>query len=293
MFFLRGLLIVWMTFPYLWAAESVPYELKDVGIEDKRGVQISLDLEFINEEGKTVSLRSLFSDSKPVILTLVYYTCPNLCNLLLNGLVDVLKKFSWNIGDEFKIVSISIDPKETPRIAQAKKKNYLEEYCHSKEVIASETKQAHRGSDGIATGSCRTLAMTKVSENWHFLTGREENIKKIAEELGFSYKYDPDQKQFAHGAALFILTQEGVLSRTLYGIQFKEKDLRLSLLEASQGKIGNFVDRLLLFCYHYDPKGRRYSLYAVNFMKVGALITVLGIVLLMFMLSRVRRKKLT
>lgn len=235
-----------------YAAEPIPVELKGVGIEEHLGQTISLDLPFTNEEGKTLPLRSYFDGKRPVVLMLIYYTCPNLCHFLLNGFMDSLKKMPW-AQDKFDIVSVSINPRETPEVSLKRKQKL------------------------------------KLSDQWHFLTGKEKNIQTLAKEVGFHYRYDPDQKEYAHSAALFILTPEGKISRYLYGIQFKPLDLKLALLEASEGKIGSVMDRLLMFCYHYDPKGKKYALFASRLMSSAGILTVILISFLLIFLSK-RRK---
>ncbi|MBI3017751.1 MAG: SCO family protein [Deltaproteobacteria bacterium] len=232
----------------LHAAESIPVELKDVGIEEHLGQSISLDLSFTNEEGQLIPLRNYFDGKRPVILTLGYYTCPNICHYLLDGFSQSVQKLSWSVGNQFEVVSVSIHPGETPQVALAKKQKM------------------------------------KAPDSWHFLVAKEDQVQKLAQEVGFHYKYDTDQKEYAHSAAIFILTPDGKISRYLYGIQFRSLDLRLSLLEASQGKIGNVVDKLLLFCYHYDPKGRKYSILATKLMAGAGGLTVLGICLLLIYL---------
>jgi protein SCO1 len=246
-----------LTIPIVFAAESVPVELQAVGIDEHLGSGISLTRKFMDEQGRPVKLQNYFDGTRPVILTLVYFTCPNLCNFLLNAFTDSLKKMSWNVGDQFQVVTISIDPRETPDLAAKKKGAYIQEY----------------GRPSAPAG-------------WHFLTGSETEIKGLAQEVGFKYTYDKDQKEFAHAAALFVLTPEGKLSRYLYGIEFNPRDLRLALLEAGQGKIGSLVDRFLMFCYHYDPKGRKYALMAINLMKLGGAVAVAGLAVLLFTLSR-------
>ncbi len=232
----------------LHAAEPVPVELKGVGIEEHLGQSISLDTSFTDETGQSVSLRNYFDGKRPVILTLGYYTCPNICHYLLDGCWGSLQKLSWSVGNQFEVVSVSIHPGETPEQALNKKKQM------------------------------------KAPENWHFLVGKEDQSQKLAHEVGFQYRYDSDQKEYAHPSAIFVLTPDGKISRYLYGIQFRSLDLRLALLEASQGKIGNVVDKLLLFCYHYDPKGRKYSILATKLMSGAGAITVLGVILLLIYL---------
>jgi protein SCO1 len=245
-------------------ASAVPAELKDIGITEKLGESVSInELTFKDEAGNPVQLSKYFASKKPVVLALVYYECTTLCNFLLNGLNASLKPFAWTPGQEFDIVTVSIHPKDTPAIASKKKAAYVKDY----------------GRPEAAAG-------------WHFLTGEESPIKRLASEVGFGYRYDENEKQYAHGAAIFILTPEGKISRYLYGIQFSERDLRLALLEASQGTIGTVVDRLLLFCYRYDPHSRKYSVYLTNVMQAGAAGTTVffGGYLAVFW-SRQRKKK--
>lgn len=224
-----------------WAQE-VPKELQEVGIEEKLGVQVDIaQLHFQDETGREVPLATYFQSGRPVLLTLVYYECANLCNFLLNGLTDTLKKFPWTPGHEFEIVTVSINPKEKPPLGASKKASYVESY----------------GRLGAAQG-------------WHFLTGQEPDILKLADQVGFKYRYDPRDQQYAHSAAIFILTPEGKVSRYLYGIEYALKDLKMSLLEASSGKIGTVIDRFLLFCYRYDEKTRKYSLYLTKVMQAGS-----------------------
>jgi protein SCO1/2 len=259
-FLLFFVILGWIPTPAK-AAEPLPYELEGVGVEEHLGRQIPLNLEFKDETGQVVSLKKYF-DGKPVLLTLVYYECPNLCNFLLNGLVESLKQMPWTVGDQFNIISLSIDPNEGPELAEKKKKAYLNSY----------------GRPQAASG-------------WHFLTGSEAPIKELADTVGFKYKYDADQKQFAHTAVVFVITPDGKLSRYLPGIQFFPRDVKLSLLEATEGKIGNVVDRFLMFCYHYDPKGKKYALMATNLMKLGGGITVAGLALLLIVLGRGKKSK--
>lgn len=241
------------------AAEKRPPELENVGIVEKRGEQIDLDLKFRNEKGETVALRSLFDGKRPVMLFLAYYGCPNLCGLFLNGATDALKQFDWTAGNEFQIATVSIDPTEDAELAAAKKASHIEE-----------------------------LGRPKAAEGWHFwvndvskpapVKGQIDetlNVRKLATQVGFGYNYDQKQEQYAHSAAIVVLTPEGKISRYLYGIDFRPKDLRLALLEAGRGKIGTVMDQLLMFCYNYDPTTRKYSLYATNLMRAGSGLTVL------------------
>ena len=245
---------------FVWAAEKTPPELEGVGITEQLGAYINLDTSFVDQNGKNISLKNYFKGDVPVVLALVYYSCPSLCNLLLNGLKDTLSRLDWKVGEKFRIVTVSFDPEETYELAAKKRETYLQ--------------------------SLNLPANT----DWHFLTGQEENIKRLTETIGFSYKYDKSQMQYAHSAAIYVLTPEGKISRYLFGIMFEPRDLKLSLLEASEGKVGNFVDRMIMFCYHYDPQGRKYSLYSIRLMRVAGYVTVLSLAVFLFFLSRRKRE---
>ncbi len=229
-----------------FAEEPIPVELRGLGVEEHLGQRIDSNLTFKDEAGQTVPLSKYFDGKTPVILSLIYYQCPSLCNLILNAQVDALKKMDWSIGEQFRMVSVSIDPKETPAIASAKKEAYLEEYGR------------------------------KGSENgWHFLTGTKENIDALASQVGFKFKWVEETKQFAHGSAFFILTGDGKISRYMYGLTYEPKVLRLGLLEAGEGKIGSFMDRLILFCYHYDSSQKKYVVLANRIMTFGTMSTLI------------------
>jgi protein SCO1/2 len=226
------------------AADPVrPLELEGVGIDEKLNQPVDLNLTFIAENGYPVRLGDYFHKGKPVILNLVYYSCPMLCNLVLNGQTTSLKAIPWTPGNEFDIVTVSIDPTEHFGLAQGKKAVYLSMY------------------DRPAPG-------------WHFLVDKDQNVKKLADQVGFRYKFDPRQSQYAHAAAIMVLTPEGKISRYLYGIKFGARDLRLALTEASEGKFG-ITDRLLLLCFHYDAQARSYVLFAQNVMRGGGALVVL------------------
>ncbi len=230
-----------------FADEKLPTQLEDIGIDDHTGSHIDLNLNFKDESGQNVKLQNYFHNGKPVLFFLVYYECPNLCNMVLNEAVDSLKEIKWS-GDEtskYEIVAVSIDPKETPALAQTKKQSYLKVFG--------------RAGDG---------------SNWHFLTGNQAAITPLANEVGFKYKWDEEQKQFAHASAMFVLTPEGKLSRYFYGLDFPSSDLKFAMLEASQGKIGTLVDKIVLFCYHYDTSTKKYVLMAGRLMTGGGIVTV-------------------
>lgn len=233
-----------------------PELLKEVGIDQKLNDTVPLDLTFRDETGQTVKLAQFFG-AKPVILSLVYYNCPMLCTQVLNGLERSLKDVPMDIGKQFNVVTVSIDPTERPVLASAKRALYAGLY----------------GRPGAVDG-------------WHFLTGDEAQIKQLANAVGFRYAYDPQSKQFAHASAIMMLTARGKISRYLYGIQYSSRDLRLGLVDASEGKIGTPVDQILLFCYHYDPATGKYSLLISRIIKAAGIFTVLVIGIGIFLLAR-------
>lgn len=216
----------------------------DIGIDQKLNEQVPLDLEFVDEEGRKVALGEYFGE-KPVALALVYYECPMLCTQVLNGLLGSFRALSFGIGEEFEVVTVSIDPGESPELAAAKKKEYVGRYGR------------HGGSDG-----------------WHFLTGSQDQITKLAESVGFRYVYDAETDLYIHGSGIMVLTPTGKLARYVYGIEYSVKDLRLSLVEAADNKIGSAVDQLLLTCYQYDPTTGKYGLVIMNSLRLGGFATV-------------------
>jgi protein SCO1 len=233
-----------------------PSLLKEVGIDQKLNQSIPLDLEFRDEHGRPVRLAEYFGQ-KPVILSMVYYNCPMLCTQVLNGLESSLKLIPMDIGKQFNVVTVSIDPTERPVLAEAKQALYTGLY-----------------------------GRPNAAQGWHFLTGDEQQIRQLANALGFRYAYDPDSKQFAHASAIMLLTPEGKISRYFYGIQFASRDLRLGLVEASEGKIGTPVDQVLLFCYHYDPSTGKYGLLISRLIQTAGAVTVLAIATLILVLYR-------
>ena len=248
-----------------WAqlAEQPPEILEEVGITEHLDAKLPMDLEFRDEDGDWVKLGSFFDGDRPVILTLNYYKCPMLCGLQLNGVVDGLEGLEWSPGEEFEIVTVSINPLETPELARAKKQNYL-----------------------------KRLDRPSAASGWHFLTGRELEIGRLAETVGFGFTYDPDSQEYAHAAAIFVCTPDGRLARYLYGIEYPPQRLKFALLEAAEGTIGSTLDQLILYCYHYDPTNRRYTPVAMNIMRLGggATALILGISLGGFWLRERRRK---
>lgn len=224
-------------------AEPLPKELEGVGIEERPGAQVPLDALFLNEEGKEVRLGELLQD-KPAILTLVYYRCPMLCGLVLQGVLDGLKGLPATVGDGFNVITVSIDPLETPTLAKLKKQTYLREY----------------GRAGAAAG-------------WHFLTGREEQIRRVANSVGFFYKWNEERQEYAHAAGIFVLTPEGKVARTLYGVLFETRTLKLALSEAREGK-SSWGEKVILYCFHYDANEGRYVVAATRIMRAGGAVTL-------------------
>jgi protein SCO1 len=229
------------------ASSGLPKALREVGIDQNLNQQLPLDLVFRNENGEAVKLGDYFG-KKPVLLSLVYYQCPMLCTQVLNGMVSAFKVLSFKAGDEFDVVTVSFDPRETPALATAKKKTYV-----------GYLPEAKRG---------------PAQNGWHFLTGDSESIKRLTEAVGFHYHFDEATNQFAHASAIMIATPEGKLGRYFYGIEYSPKDLRLGLVEASQNKIGSPVDQLLLYCYHYDPATGKYGAVVMNMVRLGGIATL-------------------
>jgi protein SCO1/2 len=233
---------------------------QSVGIDQRLSAQVPLDLRFRDEQGRDVSLGAFFG-ARPVILALVYYECPMLCNQVLNGLTQTLKVMSLEAGRDFDVVAVSFDPREEPKLAKNKKLAYVSKY----------------GRDGAADG-------------WHFLTGSEQSIASLAGAVGFRYRWDEISEQWAHGAGIVLLTPGGVVSRYFYGIEYGVRDVRLGLVEASQNRIGNLADQVMLLCFKYDPLAGKYGVVAVNAIRVAGILTVgaLGTFILI-MLRRERR----
>lgn len=221
-------------------------ELERVGITEHLDAQLPLDAEFVDESGRKVQLQKYFTGTKPVILTLNYYSCPMLCNLQLNGLLDSLKELKYTPGKEFELVTVSFDPRETHTLARLKKQNYIADYGRS-----------------------------EAAAGWHFLTGRKPEIERLTQTVGFGYEFDETSQEYAHAAALILCTPDGRVSRYLYGVMYDTETLRLSLVEAGRGLIGSPLDQILLFCYHYDAARGRYAPAAMNLMRAGALLTVI------------------
>ncbi|HVH88889.1 MAG TPA: SCO family protein [Terriglobales bacterium] len=225
-----------------------PPILQQVGIDQHLSQQLPLDLHFRDEAGKTVRLGDYFG-KRPVILAFVYYRCPMLCGEVLNGLTSAISVVSFDLGKDYDIVTVSIDPRETPDTAAKMKEVYLRRY--------------NRHSDDAA------------QQGWHFLTGTEDQIQKLAATVGFRYVYDPRIDQYAHASGVEVVTPDGRLSQYYYGIEYSPKDLRLGLIEASKNHIGNIVDSFILYCYHYDPATGHYGAIVMRILRLAAIATVL------------------
>jgi len=242
-------------------ASVTPPQLRGVGIDQRLNNQVPLDLKFRDETGQTVTLGSYFG-KKPVILSLVYYSCPMLCTMAENGLLNALRDVKFNIGEQLQVVTVSIDPSETPEMAMGKKAVYVGLY----------------GRLGAKQG-------------WHFLVGDEPAIRALAQAVGFHYNYIPETKQFAHATGIIVLTPQGKVSRYFYGILYPSRDIRLALVEASNEKIGNPVDAVLLYCCEYDPVAGKYNMVVSHVLKIAGVITLISMGTLIIALARGGRRK--
>jgi protein SCO1/2 len=237
-------------------ANTRPPRLENVGIEQHLDAQVPPDLTFRDDTGKTVKLGDYFG-RKPLILNLVYYNCTMLCGEALAGLSSAMRLVKFDVGNEFDVITISFDPRETPEMAAAKKKDYVGRYGRA-----------------------------NASAGWHFLTGQPDSINALTKVGGFQYQYDPKSNQYAHATAIMVLTPQGRISRYFYGVDFPPKDLRMGLVEASQGKIGNAVDAVLLYCYHYNPETGKYGAMVANILRLAAAATILIMGIFLFILWR-------
>lgn len=227
------------------SADVTPPALKGIGVTERLGEDIPLDVELLDEQGRQVTLGQLMTGEQPVILTLVYYDCPMLCNLVLNGLVTGLKDANLTLGKDYRMVTVSIDPKDTPHASLQRRRKHLQ-----------------------------SLSLPE-SEPWHFLTGSESEVRRLADAVGFRYNYDADTKQYAHPAVLNLISPKGKITRYLYGATFPAKDLRMAILEAGEGKVGSTLEKIILSCFKYDPASQRYGFYIFGFLRLGA-VAILG-----------------
>jgi len=233
---------------HLPEAPLPPPPVKDVGFDQKLGDSIPLDLVFKDEAGKNVRLSQYFG-KRPVVLSLVYFNCPMLCGMTTDGLVRSVRALRFEPGTDYEILSVSFDPRETPEMASEKKRTVMAQY-------------------GRKSGP----------GGWHFLTGDAASVAALTKAVGFRYVWDAEQKQFAHATGVTLLTPQGRIAKYFFGIEYPTKDLRLALIEASEEKIGNVVDQLLLLCYHYDPKAGRYTVAVRNLVRGGAVLTLVALV---------------
>ncbi|MBZ5581987.1 MAG: SCO family protein [Acidobacteriia bacterium] len=243
---------------------ALPGALQGVGIDQKLDTQVPLDVAFRDEFGRTVPLSTYFHSGRPVLLAPVYYRCPMLCTQILNGVASALKAVSLTPGRDFEVVAFSFDPKDTPELAASKKQMYVRRY-----------------------------GRPETANGWHFLTGDPTQIKALMDAVGFHYKYDPSTDQYAHASGVMIITPDGHLSKYFYGVEYAPRDLRLGLVEASANRIGNPVDQVLLFCYHYDPATGKYGAIAMNMVRLGggAFVLICGAFLFIVFRRDWRRDK--
>jgi protein SCO1/2 len=236
-------------------AHQVPGILKEVSFRQQLNEQLPLDAAFKDEAGRDVRLGDYFKTGKPVVLAFVYYQCTMLCTQVMNGISSALKVLTFTPGQDFDVVLVSFDPRDTPQAATEKKAAHLKYW--SKESTAG---------------------------GWHFLNGTEGEIRRATQAAGFSYQWDERNQQFAHVSGVLVVTPDGRLSRYFYGIEYSPKELRLALVESGKGAIGSKIDELLLYCFHYDPESGRYGVVVMNLIRLGGVITVAlvaGFILLM------------
>jgi protein SCO1/2 len=234
-----------------------PAPLQGVEIEERLNAQVPLDAVFLDQDGRQVRLGDALGKGKPVVLALVYYECPMLCGLVLGGMARGMKETGLELGKDYTALSISFDPREKPAQAFVRQKHYLQSFDKA------DQKQV-----------------------WPFWVGQEKDIRSVTDAVGFRYKFDEETKQYAHGAAILVLTPEGRVSRYLYGVEFSGRDLRLAMVEAADGKVGTSFDRFLLTCYRYDPVARRYVPYAMGAVRAGALLVLFGLASTLFVFWR-------
>ena len=240
-------------------SNGLPAVLQKVGIEQKLNEQLPLEAVFKDENGKEVKLGEYFGKGRPVILALVYYECPMLCNEVLNGLTGSLKSLTFDTGKDFDVVAISFDASENdkPELTKNKKESYMKRY----------------GRPGTENG-------------WHFLTGTQGEIDKVTKAVGFNYQWDEQSKQFAHAGGIMFATPEGKLSRYLYGIDYAPKDIKFAVMESAENKIGSSAEQLMLYCYHYDPATGKYGLSIMKIMRLGGVVTLIGLGAMFFVFWR-------
>lgn len=245
-------------------SDGLPKALDNIGIEQRLGEQLPLEAEFKDSDDNTVKLGDYFNNGRPVILALVYYECPMLCNEVLNGLTGSIKGISFDVGKEFDIVAISFDARENdkPGLAKNKKEGYLGRY----------------GREGADKG-------------WHFLTGTQDSIDKVTEAVGFNYRWDEETNQFAHAGGVMVATPEGKLARYFYGIDYAPRDLKFGIMESAESKVGNPVEQLMLYCFHYNPATGKYGLLVMRVVRLAAIATLIGLAGMFFIFWRYNKKR--
>ena len=240
---------------------TVPKQLENVTFEQRLGTKLPLDATFRDEAGRAVTLADYFG-KRPVVLAFVYYSCPMLCTQVLNGMSRAVKVMPFTVGEDFDVVYVSFDPRDTPQSAAEKKQAQLEDY-----------------------------KQTAAASGWHYLTGDEPSIERLTSAAGFSYRWDETSGQYAHVSGVLVVTPDGRLSRYFYGVEYSPKELRMALVESSEGNVGSLVDQLLLYCYHYNPATGRYGVVAMNLVRLGGVVTL--IVLASFIWVMRRRERST
>ncbi len=233
----------------------------EIGVDKRLNDPTPLETEFLDEDGKPVKLGQYFGE-KPVVLAPVYYECPMLCTLVMNGLVKSAQGVSFDVGKDYQVVAFSFDPGETPELAARKKETYV-----------------------------RAYGRENAGQGWHFLTGGEESIRRLTDALGFRYRYDEKTDEFSHPSSVVVLTPEGRISSYFYGIDYPSKDLKLALVEAGKGNVGSFVDQVILFCHRYDPVTGKYGFAVMNFLRIGGLFTILAMASFIFLSLRAEKAR--
>ena len=241
--------------------QGLPKSVQNVGIDQHLNQQVTLSLPVHDEEGKTMPLSTYFG-KRPVILVMAYYECPNLCTMVMNGVFSVMKVLPFVPGQDFDVVSVSFNPHETSALAKEKKESYLSGY-HQSEHAAG----------------------------YHFLTADEASIEQLCKEVGFRYSYDSITHQYAHASGIMLLTPEGKLSRYFYGVEFAPSDMKYGLMDASSGKIGSVTDKILLYCYHYDPSTGKYGAAISTLLKIGGALTLAAMGVMFFIFRRSNKLK--
>ncbi len=246
-------------------ADKLPEQYQDVGITAKPDARLPLDAEFVDETGRQVTLGDYFNGDKPVVMALVYYRCPMLCTLVVNGMTEALRQIDWTPGDEYEIVILSFNPAEGPELSHRKKLAYLSEF----------------GREDTAGG-------------WHFLTGEQQAIDRVTETIGFAYKWNDATREFVHDSAIYVVTPNGHMSKYLFGVQFEPRTVRLAMVEASKGRIGSITDKVTLLCSHFDPEEGTYAASAMLIMRATAVpagIALVIVILIGIRMTKARRAK--